>query len=171
MKKRAVKKVSLESGGLLLKKLLPLLSRGRFLNVATCNRERMPNVVPKLIAKVDKNVLFLVDHVIGATYANLKENPRVSLGLVDEKNFTGYQLNGTATVMERGRDFEALSEEFQKIKTDFTVQRILYNVRSVGKRVLPVELALPERFAIIKIRVIEVVEINTNGDLDSHYAL
>ena len=170
MKKKAVKKISLEHGELLLKRLLPFLSKGRFLNVATCNRERMPNVAPKLIAKVEKNVLYLVDHVIGTTYANLKENPRVSLGFVDEKNFTGYQLNGTATVMERGHDFEALTEEFQKIKTDFTVQRILYNVRS-GGQAPPVELALPERFAIIKIRVIEVVEIATSGDLKSQFAL
>ncbi len=170
MKKKAVKKISLEHGEFLLKKLLPFLSRGRFVNVATCNRERMPNVAPKLIAKVEKNVLFLVDHVIGTTYANLKQNPRVSLGLVDEKNFIGYQLNGTATVMERSHEFEALAEEFQQIKTDFTVQRILYNVRS-GGQAPPVELALPERFAIIKIRVIEVVEIATSGDLKSQVAL
>ena len=162
--------MSVEHGALLLKRLLPFLSRGRFVNVATCNQERMPNVAPKIIAKVDKNVVYLVDHVIGTTYANLKQNPRVALGLVDEKNFTGYQLNGTATVMERGRDFEALAEEFQRIKTDFTVQRILYNVRS-GGQAPPVELSLPERFAIIKIRVIEVVEIATSGALDARFAL
>ncbi len=170
MKKKAVKKVSLQQKDLLLKRLLPFLSKGRFVSVATCSQERMPNVAPKLIAKVDKNVLYLVDHVIGATYANLKENPRVSLGIVDEKNLTGHQLNGTATVMERGQEFQMLAEEFQKIKTDFTVQRILVNVRS-GGQAPPVELALPEKFAIIKIRVIEVVEIATSGDLKSQFAL
>ncbi|MGE5280561.1 MAG: pyridoxamine 5'-phosphate oxidase family protein [Deltaproteobacteria bacterium] len=170
MRKKAVKTMSVEHGALLLKQLLPFLLGGRFVNVATCSQERMPNTAPKIIAKVDKNVIYLVDHVIGTTYANLKENPRVSLGLVDEKNLTGYQLNGTATVMERGRDFEVLAEEFQKIKTDFTVQRILYNVRS-GRQAPPVELALPERFAIIKIHVIEVVEIATSGDLKARFAL
>ncbi len=170
MKKRAVKDLSLQQGELLLQKLLPFLSKGRFVGVATCNQERMPNVAPKLIAKVDKNVVYLVDHVIGTTYTNLKGNPRVSLGLMDEKTFTGYQLNGTATVMERGQEFQALAEDFQKIKTDFTVQRILFNVRS-GGQAPPVELELPERFVIIKIRVIEVVEIATSGDLKSQFAL
>ncbi len=170
MRRKAIKKLSVEQGELLLKDLLPFLSRGRFVNVATCNEERMPNVAPKIIAQVDKNVLYLVDHVIGTTYVNLKKNPRVSLGLVDERNFMGYQLNGTATVMERGQEFQMLAEEFQQIKTDFTVQRILYSVRS-GKQAPPVELALPEKFAIIKIRVIEVVEIATSGDLRSRFAL
>jgi len=170
MRKKAEKKLTLQKDELLLQKLLPFLSGGRFVDVATCSQERMPNVAPKLIAKVDKNILYLVDHVIGSTYANLKENPRVSLGLVDEKNFTGYQLNGTATVMERGQEFQALADEFQKIKTNFTVERILFSVRS-GERASPVELALPERFAIIKVRVIEVVEIATSGDLNSQFAL
>jgi len=170
MKRKAVKKMTLEHGELLLKKLLPFLSKGRFVSVATSSEERMPNVALKIIAKVEKNVIYVVDHVIGTTYANLKRNPRVALGFVDEKSFTGYQLNGTATLMERGQEFEALAEEFQKIKTDFTVQRILYNVRS-GGQVPPLELALPERFAIIKIRVIEVVEVAASGALRSQFAL
>jgi hypothetical protein len=35
----------------------------------------MPNVAPKLIAKVDNNLVYLVDYVMGTTYTNLKINP------------------------------------------------------------------------------------------------
>jgi predicted pyridoxine 5'-phosphate oxidase superfamily flavin-nucleotide-binding protein len=154
----------------LLKTFLPFLSKGKFVNVATCNRERMPNVAPKLIAKVEKNSIYVIDYVIGTTFMNLKENPRISLSFVDDRTLTGYQLNGTATALEKGAQFDELAEEFQQIKTNFTVERILYNVRT-GEKASPIELNLPERFVIIKIRVIEIVEISSSGSLKSKFAL
>ena len=169
-RKKIVEKISQEEKENLLNNYLPFLSSGRFVDVATCNRERMPNVAPKLIAKTEKNILYLIDYVIGTTYANLKENPRVSLSFIDNRTLTGYQLNGTATIMERGEEFERLSEEFQQIKTEFTVERILYNIRT-GEKASPSEFSLPEKFAILKINVIEIVEISSSGGLTSKVAL
>ncbi|MFB3919302.1 hypothetical protein BU251_01445 [Candidatus Velamenicoccus archaeovorus] len=154
----------------LLHDYLPFLSRGKFVNVATCNEERMPNVAPKLIAKVDNNLVYLVDYVMGSTYANLKTNPRVSLSFVDERTLTGYQLNGAVIVIASGEEFDRLSEEFQQIKTNFTVERILFNVRTGGKA-SPVDLTLPEKFVILKVKVFEIVEISSTGGLKSKFAL
>ena len=169
-RRKVIEKVEPEEKERLLKRFLPFLSKGKFVNVATCNRERMPNVAPKLIAKLDGNVVYCVDYVMGSTYANLRENPRVSVCFVDERTLTGYQLNGTATVIEKGEEFDALAEDFQQIKTDFTVERILYNVRT-GEKVSPIDLVLPEKFAIIKVRVIEIVEIGSSGSLSSKFAI
>jgi len=154
----------------LLHDYLSFLPRGKFVNVATCNEERMPNVAPKLIAKVDNNLVYLVDYVMGSTYANLKTNPRVSLSFVDERTLTGYQLNGAVIVIASGEEFDRLSEEFQQIKTNFTVERILFNVRTGGKA-SPVDLALPEKFVILKVKVFEIVEISSTGGLKSKFAL
>jgi len=154
----------------LLHNYLPFLSRGKFVNVATCNEERMPNVAPKLIAKVDHNLVYLVDYVMGSTYTKLKTNPRVSLSFVDEKTLTGYQLNGAVTVVSSGEEFERLSEEFQQIKTNFTVERILFNVRT-GEKASPLDISLPEKFVILKVKIFEIVEISSTGRLKSKFAL
>jgi predicted pyridoxine 5'-phosphate oxidase superfamily flavin-nucleotide-binding protein len=168
-RKKVIERVSVEEKKNLLENYLPFLSKGKFVNVATCNLERMPNVAPKPIAKTKDNIIYLVDYVIGSTYANLKENPRVSISFVDDKTLTGYQLNGTVSIIDKGPEFEALSEEFQQIKTDFTVERILFNLRT-GKKTMATELSLPEKFIILKIKVIEIVEISSSGGLKSKVA-
>lgn len=168
-KKRVVEKVGHAGREKLLHDLLPYLSSGKFVNLATCSLERMPNVAPKLIAKVDKNILYLVDYVIGRTYSNLKENPRVSLSFIDDRTLTGYQLNGTVDILERGEEFEKLAEEFHAIKTKYTVERIVFNLRT-GEKASPLEFALPEQFVILKVKVIEIVEISSSGSLKSKLA-
>jgi len=107
---------------------------------------------------------------MGSTYTNLKTNPRVSLSFVDEKTLTGYQLNGAVTVVSSGEEFERLSEEFQQIKTNFTVERILFNVRT-GEKASPLDISLPEKFIILKVKIFEIVEISSTGRLKSKFAL
>ena len=169
-KRRIVEKVTAAERDKLLHELQPHLSAGKFVNLATCSSERMPNVAPKLIAKVNKNVIYLIDYVIGRTYGNLKENPRVSMAFSDQKTLTGYQMNGTVDILESGEEFERLAEEFHNIKTNFTVERILFNLRT-GKKTSPLEFSLPEKFVILKIKVIEIVEISSSGGLRSKLAL
>ncbi len=169
-KKRIIEKVSPLERDRLLNYLMPYLSSGKFVNVATCSFERMPNVAPKLIAKVNKNVIYLIDYVIGRTYGNLLENPRVSVSFVDDKTLTGYQLNGTVDILESGDEFDKLAQEFQNIKTKFTVERIVLNMRT-GEKASPLEFALPEKFIILKVKVIEIVEISSSGGLKSKLAL
>ena len=169
-KKRIIEKVTPSERDRLLHYLAPYLASGKFINVATCSFERMPNVAPKLIAKVNKNVIYLIDYVIGRTYGNLMENPRVSVSFVDDKTLTGYQLNGTVDILEKGEEFDKLAQEFQDIKTKFTVERIVLNMRT-GEKQAPLEFALPEKFVILKVKVIEIVEISFSGGLKSRLAL
>lgn len=170
MKKKTIERISAVEKENLLNSFLPFMSKGKFVNVSTCNMERMPNVAPKLVAKIEKNILYLIDYVMGKTYSNLKVNPRVSLSFFDERTLTGYQLNGSVTVIENGEEFDKLAEEFQKIKTDFNVERILYNVRS-GIRSRPLDFSMPENFAVLKIKIIEIIEISSSGSLNAKYAV
>ncbi len=169
-RKRIIEKATPAQRENFLHELLPYLSCGKFVNVGTCSLERMPNVAPKLIAKVHQNVLYLVDYVLGRTFSNLSENPRVSVSFIDDRTLTGYQLNGTVDILQKGDEFEKLAEEFQDIKTRFTVERILFNLRS-REKASPLEFALPEKFAILKIKVIEIVEISSSGGLRSRLAI
>jgi hypothetical protein len=169
-RKRVVEKVTPAEKENFLHGLLPYLSTGKFVNVATCSCERMPNVAPKLIAKVHSNVIYLVDYVMGKTFSNLSENPRISVSFIDDRTLTGYQLNGTVDILEKGEEFKKLSDEFQDIKTKFTVERILFNLRT-GEKASPLEFSLPEKFAILKVKVIEIVEISSSGGIKSKLAL
>jgi uncharacterized pyridoxamine 5'-phosphate oxidase family protein len=169
-RKKIIERIPLEEKENLLQNYLPFLSKGKFVNVATCNLQHMPNVAPKLIAKVEKNIIYLIDYIVGSTYSNLSENPRVSISFIDEKSLTGYQLNGTVNLLEKGKEHDALAEEFQQIKTQLTVERILFNVRT-GAKTPPPELALPEEFVIIQVKIFEIVEISSSGGLKSKFAI
>jgi hypothetical protein len=169
-KKRTVEKISTQEKENLLKNFLPFLSQGRFINVASCSLERMPSVAPKLIAKTHKNIIYLIDYIYGRTYSNLKTNPRVSVSFFDDRTFTGYQLNGSVEILEDGEEFERLSEEFQAIKTNLTVEHILFNIRS-GEKAKPLEFSLPKKFAILKLKIVEIIEISSSGSLKSKLAV
>ncbi len=169
-RKKSIEKITPAEQERILKNLLTFLSKGKFVNVATCSLERMPNVAPKLVAKVEKNIIYLVDYVMGRSYSNLKENPRVSLSFIDNRRLTGYQLNGSVDILEKGEEFQKLAEEFQEIKTNLTVERILLNMRT-GKKEEPIEFFLPEKFLILKVKVIEVVEIASSGGLKSKISI
>ncbi len=169
-REKQIEKVTPEEKDRLLEDLVPFLAPGKFVNVATCSLEKMPNVAPKLVIKTEKNIIYFIDYVIGRTFLNLKENPRISLSFIDQRTLTGYQLNGSVDIIDKGVELENFVEDFQKIKTSFTVERILYNLRSAEKA-SALEFALPERFAVLKAKVIEIVEISSSGGLKSRFAL
>ncbi|MFH1691325.1 MAG: pyridoxamine 5'-phosphate oxidase family protein [Candidatus Omnitrophota bacterium] len=167
---RQIEMITSEEKDRILQDLVPFLSPGKFINVATCSLERMPNVAPKLVVKTEKNIIYFIDYIIGRTFINLKENPRISISFIDQRTLTGYQLNGTVDIIDRGSELEGFVEDFQKIKTGFTVERILFNLRSGGKT-SALEFFLPEKFAVLKVKVIEIVEISSSGGLKSKFAL
>lgn len=167
--RRVVERLSPEEKDTLFENFAHVLTQGKFISIATCNHERMPSVAPKLIVQTHKNIIYLIDYVKGRTYANLKENPRASLAFIDEHSLTGYQLNGPVTILEHGEEFVKLSEEFQKIKTDLTVERIMMDVRA-GTKSSVAAAVLPEKFAILKIKIIEIIEIAPSGALKSKLA-
>ncbi len=167
---KEIEKITPEEKDRILQDLVPFLSPGKFINVATCSLERMPNVAPKLVVKTEKNVIYFIDYVIGRTFINLKVNPRISISFIDQRTLTGYQLNGTVDIIDHSPELESFVEDFQKIKTGFTVERILFNLRS-GEKASALEFALPEKFAVLKVKVIEIVEISSSGVLKSKFAL
>lgn len=170
-KKRIIEECTPQEKESILANFMPFLSKGKFVNIATCNLERMPSVAPKLIGKTEKNSIYLIDYVMGKTYSNIKQNPRVSLSFINDRTLTGYQFNGTAIIIEEGEEFDKLTDEFQRIKTNFTVERILLDVRK-GKKTSPsVEFSLPKKFIILKVKVFEIVEISSSGGLKSKFTI
>ncbi len=152
------------SQNIITQKVKDFLIRQTFINIATCNSEGRPNVAPKFLLQIDENSIYLADYVIGATCRNLKINKKVSLSTVDIDTLTGYQINGSAAVIEKGPEYDAFSETFRKKQIQLCVSRIVEGVHK-EQRHRSFETSLSESIAIIKIEVNEIVEIIPTGEI------
>jgi len=136
----------------------------QFVDVATCNKQCRPNNAPKYILKVEGDKIYIADYVLGATWNNLKENPLVSLTAVDNDSLIGYQFNGEAVLLEKGREYDELKEEFQVKKVKSSVERIIKSVRE-EKPHHSFELVFPDRTGIIVVQIREIVDIGPTGQV------
>ena len=80
--------------------------------VATVDIKGIPNVVPKgNIAVLGDNVIVFADLYSHQTKKNLKQNPNISICVINAASYSGYQLKGRAKVIERGSEYDKLSRE------------------------------------------------------------
>jgi predicted pyridoxine 5'-phosphate oxidase superfamily flavin-nucleotide-binding protein len=142
-----------------------ILTKREFLHVATCDFKGRPNVAPKFLLKVEDNFIYLVDHVIGSTWNNLKLNPKVSLSIMDPETLTGYQINGSVEIIEAGSVYDKLLKEVEEKEISISIERVIAGVHS-GKKHKNFEVAFPKRLAMFKVKVEEVVEITSSGKLE-----
>jgi general stress protein 26 len=149
---------------MLTPELIGLLDKREFISVATSDLNSRPNAAPKFILKVDKGHIYLVDYIIGTTYENLRKNPRVSLSFMDQRTLRGYQLNGKAHIIDKGRSYSAMRKEMLDKEIRLTTKHIIEDVRGQSKHDT-FEVTLSERYVIFVITIDEVVEIGPRGDL------
>jgi predicted pyridoxine 5'-phosphate oxidase superfamily flavin-nucleotide-binding protein len=149
---------------MLIKKLAELLEEREFVYIATCDFENRPNAVPKFFLKIEGNFIYLIDYVLGRTFNNLRKNPRVSLAIMDNNALKGYQVNGTAEIIDKGALYKKMITELKTKEIDFTVERIIEGVRG-GKRSKGFEAACSGEAMILKVKIGEIVEVNCGGEL------
>lgn len=152
------------------KKMRELLKNREFLNVATCDFDGKPNVVPKFLLKTEGNSLYLADYVIGRTWNNLKVNPKVSLCFMDLDTLTGYQLNGKVEIIEKGQDYDKLLNELTEKEVSLSAKRVIDALGS-GRRYKNFEVSMADRILILKVNIEEVVEITSHGKLNREQLL
>lgn len=150
---------------MLTDKIADLLRKREFIYVASCDFNGRPNIAPKFFLKVEDNFIYLIDHVFGRTWENLKANPLVSLSAMDVDALLGYQINGNVQVIEKnGPEYEGILKEFKKKEISFTAKRVAEGVlRSEKHKTFEVE--FPNRVAVFKVKIAEVVEIGSSGKL------
>lgn len=80
--------------------------------VATASKSGEPNVTPKGTVRVldDQHVVF-ADLFSLKTRANLEQNPRVALTVIDPGTAKGYQIKGRAELLTSGPLFDATVKE------------------------------------------------------------
>ena len=89
--------------------------KGKMAWVATASADGIPNATPKgSVRVIDDEHLVFADLFSLKTRANLKENPKVAVTVVDEKRYKGYQLKGSAELLTAGPIFDQVAEELKK---------------------------------------------------------
>lgn len=109
--------------------LAALLKKSEFISVGTSDASGSPSVASKFLLKVDGNTVYLVDLIKGKTLRNVRYNPIISLSVMDEDNLRGYQINGTVSVIEFGKEFDLLMLEFTEKQVSFATNRIIAGVQ------------------------------------------
>jgi predicted pyridoxine 5'-phosphate oxidase superfamily flavin-nucleotide-binding protein len=85
---------------------------GKLAWVATASQNGIPNVTPKGTLKLlDENHVAFADLFSLKTRKNLLENNQVAITIVDATTAKGYQIKGSAEVVDSGPLFEKTSKQ------------------------------------------------------------
>jgi uncharacterized pyridoxamine 5'-phosphate oxidase family protein len=144
--------------------VLALLKTVEFINVATASGDGQPNAAPKFLLKCEGNSLYAVDYVMATTWENLKNNPQVSIPVMDSETLIGYRINGKAEIIPQGALRNHLLQELSQKQIRLSTQRIIAGVKK-EKKYESFELAFPEEVGIFKIVIEEITEIGPAGQL------
>ena len=89
--------------------------KGKMAWVATASSDGMPNTTPKGSVKIidDEHIVF-ADLFSKKTRENLQANPKVAVTVADMATYKGYQIKGSAELLESGPLFEKMAEELKK---------------------------------------------------------
>ena len=91
--------------------VIDMIQKQHLAFVSTSTTNGIPNVSPKgSISVLDKSKLVFAEIASPHTISNLKDNPNISLYVLDRENIKGVQIKGKATLMNSGPIFENVSK-------------------------------------------------------------
>jgi predicted pyridoxine 5'-phosphate oxidase superfamily flavin-nucleotide-binding protein len=149
---------------MITKKITEFLEKREFISVATCDFKGNPNAAPKFLLKVENNFIYLIDYTLSKTWENLKINPKTSLSFVDTNSLSGFQVNGSVEIIDKGPQHEKIVKELGERIISLSAKRIIEGLYR-GHKHENFEIGIPEKFAIFKVKIEEVTEIGPKGDL------
>ena len=141
---------------------LKIMKAREFIAVATADKGGKPNCAPKLLLKVDGEIIYFIDYSIGRTFNNLKVNPEVSLSFIDINSLFGYRLNGKVEIIEEGKIYDECLKELREKEIELSVDRVVRGVQD-GEPHKDFESEIPERFLVYKVKIEEGCEITPRG--------
>ena len=158
------------ANSLLSEDLLYFFKKKEYVYVGTISSDGRPSVAPKFLIKIYKDFFYLADFVFGNTWKNLRLNPGVSLSIVNLEDQTGYQISGSAQLIERGEEYRAIIKDLHKREMFFSVERFIDGLHR-EKRTKNFEITFPDKLGIIKIKISEIVKIEPSGNLKRTHAV
>ena len=129
--------------------------RLKTVSVGSCDQDRQPNCAPKMLVDVVlPNQVFILDYRFTRTYANITQNPQLSMSFMDDGAFTGYRFNGTCRLIESGDEYERVKEMWRKRLTSYQATRIVERIKGYYSA-RDAENILPDDFVIIKFEAVQ----------------
>ncbi|MFH1459012.1 MAG: pyridoxamine 5'-phosphate oxidase family protein [Candidatus Omnitrophota bacterium] len=114
----------------------------------------------KNIIHIDaQGAIYLVDLYQIRTFANLKENPTVSITAIDEHLFIGYTIQGQAEIIEKNNIPDEILDKWEEKVTQKISKRFVHNLQNAKQAMHHPESAFPQPKCIIKINVDNIIDL------------
>lgn len=127
----------------------------KVISVASCDASGKPNSALKMLVDVvSPNRILFLDYKFTQTFANMGQNPRLSISFMDDDTFTGYRLTGTCGILESGKQFEQAKKSWEKRLISYEADRILKRIRG-NYSTREAENLLPKDFVIVQFTALE----------------
>jgi len=142
-------------------KIVDFLHTQSFVIVSSIDKNGFPHSSAKAIVKIDPSgEIYLVDVYHGITNKNIKNNPKVSISVIDEHKFIGYCLKGKARILADDDISQEIKENWENNITSRLTKRLLKNLAADKSYGDHPEARLPKPKHIIAIKVKEIVDLS-----------
>jgi len=142
-------------------KIIRFLTKQGVVIVSTIDARGNIHSSAKGIVGIEKNgTVFIMDMYFHQTYKNLKADPRVTITVIDEHDFTGYALQGQAKIVAREEIAAHLVKSWEERIVERITNRLLKSVHSGRKTKQHFEAHLPHQPKyLIEIHVEDVIDL------------
>lgn len=128
--------------------------------VSSIDKNGYPHSACKGIIRIDPSGrVYLLDIYKAVTYANLAENPLLSVTAIDEHKFSGYCLKGKATIVKEEEIDPNVVKAWEDRLTSRITQRIIKNILDKKGHPRHPEAHFPTPKYMIVMDVDEVVDL------------
>jgi len=128
--------------------------------VSTIDRFGSPHNACKGVVEIKRDgEVYLLDLYRGQTYANLKNNPKISITAIDEHRFIGYCLKGRASLIAKERLPAQIIKAWEDKLTSRITRRVLKNIREEKGHPRHPEILLPKPEYLIRMQVERIIDL------------
>jgi len=141
--------------------VITFFKRQRYIIVSTIDRRtKIPHNSCKGIVKIDESgIVYILDLYKWRTYANLKDNPNISITSVDEHKFKGWCLKGKGKIVPSEKLKKDVIAAWETKISGRITHRMVKNMKEYSGHKRHPESQLPKPEYMIVMTVEQVVDL------------
>jgi len=144
----------------LSKDIISCLERQRIAIISTLDAKKRIHCSVKGIVGIDEaGKVYVIDLYCRNTFKNLKDDPTISVTVVDEARFEGYTLKGKAKIVERDKIEDHIMKGWETKVIERISSRVIKNIQVSRKTHHHPESRLPQPRYLIAIEVEDIVDL------------
>jgi uncharacterized pyridoxamine 5'-phosphate oxidase family protein len=140
--------------------VIQLLKERGYVIVSTLDRSRGIHCSAKGIVDIkEEGYIYLIDLYKRTTYANLKENPTITITAIDEDQFIGFALKGKANIVKRDKIKNKLKKQWEKKIIERISKRVIKNVKKDKSSTKHPESKFPQPEYLIEMEINQIIDL------------